>query len=766
MGILDRLRKIGKTDLADSMQARNKKEDTARARTVSQVNQKRDNEDKLREVKKRNEDMLRGTARDRSKSQIVEVADAGTSTREDKEKETGILKYLDKDKETTKPEAPEAPKPTEVTTEAPKPAELPTVSKREERAERREVQDEYAPVFESLAKVGQLAQEGRTAEIDLAKSQANDVIALLDTQLKQFEDIKLRKDISTEELATNERERELVAKDKMLAENALAQAEAQAQYKNQEELRVQYNLEQKVRFETFAGIKSGFGSSARIADLEGVMNDGQRALEGLQTDAINSDARFANEALNIEKDYNLAMGSINANLNAQLLSNDDNLLIATQQIMQNKLLTTQDRDTRIQASIDKYNDKVLENELRVIQTTKEQNTEVTNRITALKQDNYMQYQLKRDEAWKKAEFDMQVEQMGIDAAQASFQNQLNLYSTISSIQAQEKGINIQRDTLAQSIQEHSDAMDNNKKEYDEMVRQFGVDASLKLLQENNATEEAAVLAEIKEFDIKERIKYNEKALVQSEQELIQEQEKLLLESYIEFKEDDKTYFYNPVTQDLKTPKEFAAEAERTKEYTNFDLALKKINWKTDPIYERKSKAALSAYQNGNVEEAKDIILKGAADAIENDILKDVVLAVDGVRKIEKLMNDYQAAGGEMGIWSGSWENIANSLNKTQDVELLNIGNSITSTVQLYRHLMSGAAFSVTEGKEYASLFPSMTGTFEYNQAKVDSLKSVWGGSYQKALEAEIGVVLFDKIFGDDYTEINGIKTHFSEIINK
>ena len=372
-----------------------------------------------------------------------------------------------------------------VSTPTPVSTPAPVTTDREIRKERRAVEEEYSPVFNALDNIGVLAAEGRTAEIDLATSQAADLVALLDAQLKQFEEIKLRKDLSTEELAANEKERELVARDKMLAQNALAQAEAKAAYKNQELQRIEYNKAQQVRLETFAGIKGGFGSSARIANLETVMNQGQQALESIRVDAINSDAKFANSALNIEKDYNLAIGTINANQNAQLLANEDNLMIAVQKINQNKLLTIQERDNKKQEAINKYNDKIEENELRTMDALMQQNAEVQNRINTLKSDKLTAWQVERDEKWQQANFDFIKEQYSTDLAQKEFENQRSIWEFEKNFKLNEQSFeqNVTEFGMTYAIQQQN--MSLALKEYEQSVIKANKDF---LLASRGATE--------------------------------------------------------------------------------------------------------------------------------------------------------------------------------------------------------------------------------------------------------------------------------------
>lgn len=118
----------------------------------------------------------------RSMSAVVNVADSGTSTREDRRETTQkeeTIKAIEK-------QAPTVPEPTKIATQAPQTQDIPQVTDKQEETIRRGVQDEYSDLFSKLETVGDLAAEGRTQEVDLYAKQANDIISLLDEQLGQF----------------------------------------------------------------------------------------------------------------------------------------------------------------------------------------------------------------------------------------------------------------------------------------------------------------------------------------------------------------------------------------------------------------------------------------------------------------------------------------------------------------------------------------------------------------------------------------------------
>jgi hypothetical protein len=743
--ILERLRNIGNTKQADRIEERKK----TMTPTQEALEKRKADIAKQREA----EAKQRG-----SMSATVNVADSGTPKREEKEDvrtTTETKEEVIKDIEKT---APEVPKATTPTTQTPAPTEMDKV---DERGVRRSVREEYKPIFDQLDRVEDLAAQGKTEEINLYKKNANDIIALLDEQLGQLTEIKNRKDITAGELAEVEKEREAINKEKLLAQNALDRASVASQFKDAEALRAEYNEQQRVRLETFAGIKGGFGSSAQIGSLENVMNEGQRALDSLRVQATQSDAQFANQALNIEKDYNLAMSTINANLNAQLMSNEDDLMLATQQISQNKLLSTQERDEKIQQAITRYNDKLVENELRTLQIMQQQNQDTQARITQAKSEAFQSYQMQRDEAWMKANFDLQVEQMGIEQAQQEFKNNLDLMSTMATIQAQEAGSDLALKSLQQQLTIHNETMEQAKLEF-EMTNDINwynstMDAEMKAAQ-----------LEIDNYRTKNTLEIDEKNLAITEEKLLNETASLALEGFYDIKDPEtgETIFYNPTTGEMKTPMGVKVEASTENGQMMYwvEQAFTSLNSDNNTAKDNNTKFAINAINNGDMDMAKERIIQVATENIDDELVKDAVLLVSGLDRLTKSINEYKEAGGQLSYLQGTWEDIMQNVRKTGNTKLLTIVSETKALTQWYRRKISGAAFSEQEAAEYASLFPDIKGSFNFNQTVVDSLAGTWTNLYQTALEQKIGTVQYEKIFGGDMiVNADGSKTSITNL---
>jgi len=58
------------------------------------------------------------------------------------------------------------------------------------------------------------------------------------------------------------------------------------------------------------------------------------------------------------------------------------------------------------------------------------------------------------------------------------------------------------------------------------------------------------------------------------------------------------------------------------------------------------------------------------------------------------------------------------LKRVADPKLREMAQEIMKAVQSYRHMVSGAAFTEAEAKEYRAMFPNTRSTKELNSAKL------------------------------------------------
>lgn len=147
--------------------------------------------------------------------------------------------------------------------------------------------------------------------------------------------------------------------------------------------------------------------------------------------------------------------------------------------------------------------------------------------------------------------------------------------------------------------------------------------------------------------------------------------------------------------------------------------------------------------------AKELLLLAALEGSWADVQKSVngrrrlVWALSDIR--EELAN-YVEAGWDTSLLIGKIENIQNKIWATKNAELVNIGNKIALAVQDYRQSRSGAAFSESEAKEYANIFPWTDKSIELNAAKINSVLDVFADATEDFYSWKIGVNNYNEIF--------------------
>lgn len=120
-------------------------------------------------------------------------------------------------------------------------------------------------------------------------------------------------------------------------------------------------------------------------------------------------------------------------------------------------------------------------------------------------------------------------------------------------------------------------------------------------------------------------------------------------------------------------------------------------------------------------------------------------AVDALNEIKKDLVQFTNNGGNTDIFSGSIEDMYQSLGATSNPTLATIGNKIALSIVAYRNAVSGAAFTESEAKTYEKIFPSIGKVPELNYAKIQSLTDTLNLNNKSIFEQVLGPSNYDKI---------------------
>jgi len=153
--------------------------------------------------------------------------------------------------------------------------------------------------------------------------------------------------------------------------------------------------------------------------------------------------------------------------------------------------------------------------------------------------------------------------------------------------------------------------------------------------------------------------------------------------------------------------------------------------------------------NEDFEQAKETLVRGveeSLDAADRKIFKGNRRAVEIFDEIEGDLKEYEALGGNTGIFNGKIEKLANRVGLIRDPALAEIANKIAIAIQRYRHDVSGAAFTESEAVEYRGIFPDIDKISALNSAKINSAREVLRGDVDSVLRHAMGSTAYDEIF--------------------
>jgi len=147
-------------------------------------------------------------------------------------------------------------------------------------------------------------------------------------------------------------------------------------------------------------------------------------------------------------------------------------------------------------------------------------------------------------------------------------------------------------------------------------------------------------------------------------------------------------------------------------------------------------------------------------------------ALGSMKELDSLLKQFYASGGKSSLLSGKYENVLNKLGTLQDPRLAGIGVSIAIALQKYRNAVSGTAFSVQEGQEMKSVFPSISNTQGLNdvitKSRLNALQSDIDTAYRGVLGSAYDSLKSNSMAGStgQTRNINGVQYQLNPSDNK
>lgn len=153
---------------------------------------------------------------------------------------------------------------------------------------------------------------------------------------------------------------------------------------------------------------------------------------------------------------------------------------------------------------------------------------------------------------------------------------------------------------------------------------------------------------------------------------------------------------------------------------------------------------LSSLPNDPVVAKQVILNKARTELLSGNNQTDIEnreQALKAMTTLDTKLKQYYANGGKSNLFKGSYEDVAFKLGTVSDPKLRSIAADISTALQAYRNSVSGTAFSVQEGREMASVFPSIKNGKILNdvliKSRVNSLQNDIDSLYSSALGSDV-----------------------------
>lgn len=151
-------------------------------------------------------------------------------------------------------------------------------------------------------------------------------------------------------------------------------------------------------------------------------------------------------------------------------------------------------------------------------------------------------------------------------------------------------------------------------------------------------------------------------------------------------------------------------------------------------------AIMSMIGYGDIPGAQEQLKQYAYNSMPSPVQQTLTAkddAVTALRRIQTGLDTLKAKGIDTGFMTGLSEKALKKGGFLKDPTLNAISEDIALAVVDYRHAVTGAAFTASEGRTYDSLFPSTGKTPELNKVIIDTLINKFEGDIDNAYNARI-----------------------------
>ena len=194
-------------------------------------------------------------------------------------------------------------------------------------------------------------------------------------------------------------------------------------------------------------------------------------------------------------------------------------------------------------------------------------------------------------------------------------------------------------------------------------------------------------------------------------------------------------------------------------YKEFELITNSItNFMTNASAEKQNarKAELQSYlQSGNKNAVKTAYQANFLDDLEWSQKADHearLLMMEGLKGIQRLMDEYTAAWWDLGIFVGTRERVANKVGRTTDERLKTLQIAMLDQLDMLARDRTGAALTESEERFYDRLMPSINKNSEFNTAVINgmlnTLENTTVDGMRNIMKQKLPQEVFDYLFED------------------
>lgn len=176
---------------------------------------------------------------------------------------------------------------------------------------------------------------------------------------------------------------------------------------------------------------------------------------------------------------------------------------------------------------------------------------------------------------------------------------------------------------------------------------------------------------------------------------------------------------------------------------------------SDADVERKMSTLTNAMLNDDFPEVKRQVANGVLGGGTGTKYDDMQTTLNLIDDVKKDIQNYKAKGGDMGIISGTFEQVANKVGKTSDPDLASLKFKLNNITRSYTRAISGLAVTDQEyGRIYADN-AKIIGDTEFNETMLDAFAQTAKIEQETAIKRQLGKH-FDLLFGNEDTLPNQV----------